>query len=59
MNQSRSSNSNASKLETLIAQMVDKLAHTISMLESDEIIEQMRNDDSLYEFKMEHIKKIL
>ena len=33
-----------------------KLENTIVQLESDEVLQQMRNDHSLAEFKRQHIK---
>lgn len=48
MSHSPSVPTQAHTLDSLISQMANKLAHTIAMLESDQVIEQMRNDDSLY-----------
>lgn len=38
---------------------MQRLTNTILNLESDEVLEQMRNDESLYNFKVSHIKEIL
>ena len=38
---------------------MQRLTNTILNLESDEVLEQMRNDESLYNFKVNHIKEIL
>lgn len=46
-------------LEQLAAQINEKMTKTILALESDEVIEQMRNDKTLYQFKLVRIKEII
>lgn len=46
-------------MESLCTLAKQKLSETVMSIESDEILKQMRNDKSLYEFKLNHIKELI
>lgn len=47
------------QLSANLNQLYKRLENTIVRLESDELIQQMRNDSSLYACKMKYIQEII